>query len=339
MSVSKEWTKRDRRQAADRLKAAFGILWNNAIEKRGEVTYLEIKRISDAINSEGPRILNLDGLPAQIESGLKFACAALDPDKARAKETIKQGVCGLAGGGGLALAWVCIGQLLNPGVWAIIVTFFTGGIAAGPMAIVGITAGVLVAAGAVYAAFQRMSPNERMSKAHDYVTQSIDNWIEYGSENQRVHYSPMSSSPEKHTVSQKEAQDFLLKNAIQHNLAKQDLLAANTLMLYIAKADGLFAEVERNAIKLILNNQEMDNNMNKLDALQHVNRLDHKTRSNIIDWCFQIAQADGKFQVQELTILQEYCDYLGCNFIQKSNQHGVKSIERSAFLKSKHNNP
>lgn len=186
--------KKQREVSANRLKSTFNLLWDQAIkinEKAGQketVSYRDIVRIADAIRAEGSHVLGLDELPGQIDSSLDFACAALDPNKARAKENIKHGLYGLHGAGGLALAAVCLGQLMNPGVWAVVLAFFVGGIPGGPLPVVGIATGLIIAAGAVYAAFQKMSPKERAVKAHDYVMQGIDNWIEYGSSRPRLKF-------------------------------------------------------------------------------------------------------------------------------------------------------
>lgn len=176
-----DYQERKRLDSANKLKTAFNLLWDQAYKMgNGVVTYRDMLRISDAIRSEGSSILELKKLPTQIDIGLNFACATLDPNKARAKETLKNGVAGLGGAGGLALAWICLGQVLSPPMWAVIVAWFTGGIAAGPMAIAGVAGGILIAAGAVYAAFQKMTPQERTAKAYSNVIAAIDNWVKHG---------------------------------------------------------------------------------------------------------------------------------------------------------------
>ena len=102
--------KHQRLDSGNRLKSAFNLLWDKALEENERVgrkeivSYRDITRIADMIRSEGSSILGLDGLPKQIDSSLNFACAALDPNKARAKETLKQGIRNLSDTGGLALA-------------------------------------------------------------------------------------------------------------------------------------------------------------------------------------------------------------------------------------------
>ena len=80
-------------------------------------------RIADALKHEGPLILQLEKLPAQIEASLDFAISSVNPNKASAQTNLKDGTL-LAGSGGFALAAIFLSQLVNPGVWALFVTFF-----------------------------------------------------------------------------------------------------------------------------------------------------------------------------------------------------------------------
>lgn len=307
--------KKQRLTAANKLKATFNLMYDRALEineqkgSKGTLSHRDILRIAEAVRAEGPGILGLSTLPKQIDAGLSFACAVLDPNQARAEETIKQGLGGLAGAGGLALAWVCLGQLLNPGIWAMIVAFFTGGIAGGPLAIVGVAAGVLIMAGAVFSSFQKMSPEERSVKAHEYVTYGIDNWVEYGSDDK-----PISSQ---------EAKDFVEANAAQHNLSMKAVLASATLMMNVANADGVFSDVERHKMNLLLN-PEVEKRFKTSEALEHIKQLNSDRVAEVIDWCFQIAHADGIFHSNEIETLKRYCQELNVDFIAKAEAYGIK---------------
>lgn len=309
--------KKQRLDAANRLKAAFNLMWDRALEisehkgQQNTVSYRDIVRISDAIRAEGSKILGLSGLPKQIDSGLSFACAATDPNKVRAEETIKNGLSGLGGAGGLALAWVCLGQLMNPGMWAIVVAFFTGGIAGGPLAIVGIAAGLLVMAGAVFTAFQKMSPEERAAKAHNYVMHGIDNWVEYGSDDVAVSYEDAKKSVET--------------SAARYGMSFQDILAPATLMMNVANADGVFVDVERHTINLLLKDTEVSKRLRTSEALEYIKRSNPNKAAEIIDWCFQIAHADGIFHSNEVEALKRYCKELNVDFSSKARLYSVKT--------------
>ena len=125
-------------------------------------------------------------LPDPINASLQFAISAVDPNKTRSKENLKKGLAGLSGTAGLSLAAVCLGQLLNPGLWAIVFAFFAGGIAGGPLAVFGIGTGLLMVGGGVYTAFQKMTPQERAKKAHEFVMKGIDNWIKTGGDEKEL---------------------------------------------------------------------------------------------------------------------------------------------------------
>ncbi|MBE9062900.1 TerB family tellurite resistance protein [cf. Phormidesmis sp. LEGE 11477] len=310
--------KQQRQEAANKLKATFNLLWDRAIEhneqvgQKNTVSYRDIVRIADAIRSEGHKILELDSLPHQIDTGLKFACAALDPNKARAKETLKQGLCGLHGGGGLALAAACLGQLMNPGIWASVTAFFLGGMPGGPLPIVGIAAGLVIAAGAVYAAFQKMSPSERATKAHDCVMKGINNWIEYGSKDK--------------PVTPQDIKDSISQNAAQYGLSSRDYQASFSLMMNVAYADGILVEAERSVVTLFLEGTEVDKRLNRSESIEKIKQLGTTKASEIIDWCFQVASADGVVHSREVEILKRYCQALSIDFNAKAKAHGIQLL-------------
>lgn len=308
--------KAKRQIAANKLKAAFNLLWDKAIEinfKNGQkntVSYRDIVRIADAIRADGTKILGLGSLPKQIDASLDFACAALDPNKARAQESIKHGLGGLGGAGGLALAYICLGQLLNPGIWATVVAFFVGGIPGGPLPVVGIAAGLLIAAGAVYASFQRMSLEERSTKAHDYVMSGIDNWVDYGSKDVVLSYEA--------------AQETIKQSASEHGLYYQDFLAFDSLMMNVANADGIFSDSERSAIDLLLGGKQLNKRLNRTEAIETIKHLGHSKASKAMDWCFQVAHADGVFHSGEIELLKRYCQELNVDFDARAKLYGLR---------------
>lgn len=312
--------KANRTIAAEKIRLAFNVLWNRSLqihEQRGEkdtVSYQDIVRISEALRAEGSRMMGLDGLPPQILTGLQFATAALDPNKARSKETFKTGLSGISGASGLALAFTSLGQFLNPGLWAIVSAFFVGGIPGGPLPIVGMAAGIAIAVGAVFMAFQKMTPNERTVNAHGFVMKGIDNWIENGSAN-------------KPAIAQ-EAQEFLEKSISDSGLTKKDIAAAYSLMMSVAHADLFFVTEERIAINTLLDGQGFTTFFNPNEALEHVKSLNKNKARLLVDWCFQIARADGKFHENECRRLQEYCRQLDLDLNSELfEKHGMKSLK------------
>ena len=300
---------------ANKLKAAFNLLWDKALEvnettkRREVVSYRDITRMADIVRSEGPNILGLNSLPKQIDSGLSFSCAALDPNKARAKETLKQGIGGLSGAGGLALVWVCLGQLMNPGVWATVVAFFVGGIPGGPIPVVGIAVGLFIAIGAVWAAFQKMSPEEKAVKAHEYVMKGIDNWVEYGS-------SDVAASI-------KDGQNSVAASAEQHGFLVQELSAPLILIMNVANADGIYHEAEKEIVNLLFRELQLKVQPNLKEAIQTVNELNQDKRLKIVEWCFQVARADGIFHANEVETLRYYCKVLGVDFDANARNYGL----------------
>jgi uncharacterized membrane protein YebE (DUF533 family) len=306
----------DRKNAANQLKAALNLLWHESIRinkessHRDVVSYIDMVRIADAIRSDGATILGLESLPESIESGLKFATAALDPNRARAEETLKNGLAGLGGAGGLALAYVCLAQLMNPGLWASLVAMFVGGVAAGPFVIVGITAGLLMAAGAVYTAFQKMSPEERTAKAHLFVMNGIDNWVEYGSQDK--------------PIKKQQVEATIAEDASAYNLSIEDAIAIGTLLLNIANSDGIFTDEERMNIHHFLGKGDLDSRMKTTQALDHIKDLSSGKIAQITDWLFQVAQSDNVFHEKEIETLQRYCQKLGVDFTSYAKKYELR---------------
>lgn len=306
----------DRKNAANQLKAALNLLWHESIRinkessHRDVVSYIDMVRIADAIRSDGATILGLESLPESIESGLKFATAAVDPNRARAEETLKNGLAGLGGAGGLALAYVCLAQLMNPGLWASLVAMVVGGVAAGPFVIVGITAGLLMAAGAVYTAFQKMSPEERTAKAHLFVMNGIDNWVEYGSQDEPIKKQQIEAT--------------IAEDASAYNLSIEDAIAIGTLLLNIANSDGVFTDEERMNINHFIGKDDLDSRMKTTQALDHIKDLSSGKIAQITDWLFQVAQSDNVFHEKEIETLQRYCQKLGVDFTSYAKKYELR---------------
>lgn len=118
-------TKNERSEKAQTLISAFNVLWNQSL-KNGELTYVDMVRISDIVKHEGSKILEEPDLPKIIHSGLLYAQASVDPNKERSKATMKKAASLVGGTGGLALISVAVGALVAPSKWAIVVAFFYG---------------------------------------------------------------------------------------------------------------------------------------------------------------------------------------------------------------------
>jgi len=156
---------------ANQLKALFNLAWDDALQRNnGVLSYRDMVRISDAMKrSACPKVLGTYAVPKEIEAGLIMACAVVDPNEVRLTENLKAIWAVITSGGGLGiLAWG-IFTLLNPGVLAAVSAIFFGGIAGGPIAFAAIPAGIAIAVGALYVTLQNMTPQERATKAHNYV--------------------------------------------------------------------------------------------------------------------------------------------------------------------------
>ena len=96
------------------------------------------------------------------------------------KANVKKSVSLAGGAGGASLVWICLGQIINPGILASAAAIFTGGIAGGILAPVGIIGGVSLIVASLYSTMQKMTPQERTVKCHAMVMRAIDKWIKYG---------------------------------------------------------------------------------------------------------------------------------------------------------------
>lgn len=168
----------DRLKSGNILRTCFNQLWDKALEineKSGisGISYNDMNAIVNILRTDGPDIMGYAALPPTIDAGLQMATAILDPNKERMKANVKKGVS-LAGGA--SLVWICLGQILNPGILASAAAIFTGGI----LAPVGIIGGVSLIVASLYSTMQKMTPQERTVKCHAMVMRAIDKWIKYG---------------------------------------------------------------------------------------------------------------------------------------------------------------
>lgn len=175
----------DRLKSGNILRTCFNQLWDKALEineKSGisGISYNDMNAIVNILRTDGPDIMGYAALPPTIDVGLQMAIAALDPNKERMKANLKKSVSLAGGAGGLSLIWICLGQLLNPGVVATVVAFFAGGIAGGILAPIGIVGGISLIVASLYSSMQKMTPQERTVKCHSVVMKAIDRWIKYG---------------------------------------------------------------------------------------------------------------------------------------------------------------
>lgn len=153
----------DRLKSGNILRTCFNQLWDKALEineKSGisGISYNDMNAIVNILRTDGPDIMGYAALPPTIDVGLQMATAILDPNKERMKANVKKSVSLAGGAGGASLVWICLGQILNPGILASAAAIFTGGIAGGILAPVGIIGGVSLIVASLYSTMQKMTP-------------------------------------------------------------------------------------------------------------------------------------------------------------------------------------
>jgi uncharacterized tellurite resistance protein B-like protein len=289
------------------LKAAFNLMWDESLKRNDKsLPYRDMTRIADAVRLEGPGIMGIDILPNSINSSLQFAISAVDPNKARSKENLKKGLAGLSGATGLSLAAVCLGQLLNPGLWAIVVTFFAGGVAGGPLAVFGIGAGLLMVAGGVYAAFQKMTPQERAKKAHEFVMKGIDCWIEKGGD-EKIVIEMQHETPSKITNNTPTPE-------ISSDFSENELAACSVILKQVSSVDGKISDEELKTIKDALGIVSQNADITFTDAINLFQGNSLKKRKELVSWCFGVAYVDGHLHPRENDILKKICSDLTVDY-------------------------
>lgn len=282
----------ERSIVANKLKAAFNVMWEEAIgisDHKDEITYRDISRIADVIKHEGPKILGCRDLPKQIDAVLPYAVAIADPNKQRLSESLKYLFSGVSGVGGIALIAIMLGQLLNPGLWAIVVAFVAGGVAGGPLAVLGIAGGVILVASAVYIAMSKKTPQERSVEIHKVISAAIDNWIKYGSEETGLdEESKMLSklSDDKHA-------------------------ALVRILWSVIKADGKEKKAEKDLVMSMIGTQHHNDDISMKKALAELRKLSKYDREMIMLMCEEIAFIDNEIKDEEKKILDEISLGLG----------------------------
>ena len=185
-------SEQERRQQAEALRTAFHALWTEAQAKNaregqeGLITYTNMNHIADILRTDAPRYFDGGHLPATIDAGLQLAITLLDPSKGRMKANLKKALCLAGGASGAGLIWICLAQILNPGLLASVAAFFAGGVAGSILAPVGVVGGISLLVASLYAAMQKMTPQQRTVKCHSLVMQAIDKWIKNGEKNDRI---------------------------------------------------------------------------------------------------------------------------------------------------------
>jgi uncharacterized tellurite resistance protein B-like protein len=261
-------------------------------------------RIADALKHEGPIIMRHKKLPAQIEASLDFAVSSVNPNKASTQANLKHGLSLLAGSGGLTLAAIFLGQLVNPGAWAIIVTFFVGGIAGGPVAIIGVAGGLLLVTGSIYAAYQKMTPHERAVKAHEFVMKGIDNWIQNGG-SEDVMPRPV---PSEHLDNMKPERE------LPESFSEQELSAADAILKHVSSCDGDVSEAELRMIEDAIGIMEEAGRLDYKEAIKLIKTANLEKRKEVVAWCFGVAYSDKSLHPKEDETLRDICSKLEVDY-------------------------
>jgi len=280
------------------LKAVFNQLWDESVQRNKKtLPYRDMTRIADALKHEGPIILKLETLPVQIEAGLEFAISSVNPNKASTQTNLKHGISLLTGGGGLALAAIFLGQLVNPGAWAVVVTLFIGGVAGGPLAIIGVTCGVVAVTGSIYAAFRKMSPQERAIKAHEFVMKGIDNWIEKGGNEEKM----VDSGSFDRLGREKPVRE------LSDKFSDQELSAVDAILKHIASCDGDVSDEELKMIEDSIGIGKKTGILEYEDAIKLIQSANLEKRKEVVAWCFGIAYSDKSLHPKEDEALRSIC--------------------------------
>jgi uncharacterized tellurite resistance protein B-like protein len=312
---------------ANKLKAVFNTLWDQALKmnkKQGNtevLSYRDMVRISDAIRMEGPGVIGLESLPKQIDAGLFFAISAVDPNEVRSKENLKNGFSAVSGASGLALVSICLGQLINPGVWALVAAFFAGGIAGGPLAIVGVAGGLLLITMAVYKSFEEMSPIERAKKSHEFVMNGIDQWVKDNTSS--------ANQPKKIFKSQKKPSLINKLNNLIDDTIEQPITAVSALIDGAEKAhdyitseiDNLTGNSTNSPIKPIKPHETQEDIPSDEKFGELVNGLSERHIAAAGVLMQRVALADGVFHGKE----KDYINMItsGINHPDLDNKMGV----------------
>lgn len=305
-----------RTQSGNALKAAFNLMWDKAIhlnksaESKEFVSYRDMVRIADAIRAEGPGILSLKKLPNRVDAGLYLAVSIVDPNKARLAENIKKSYSAFGGMSGLALIAVCLGQILNPGVWASLIAIFSGGIASGPLAPVGIAAGITLLVGSIYIATQKMSSKERAVKSHDIFMRCVDEWIKNGDEQDVSAISGIENS---------------MQNALLSSFNNEERSAALSLMSKFAIKNGIICK-EKMEIVEQASCQKKYFSLDDAISLDIIKALSLDKRKEFLTWCFAVATVNNELDSCDIIKLKKLAADLNIDYDSIASLYQIETL-------------
>lgn len=283
-----------RQVAANKLKAAFDRLWEEALSAGDQtLAHRDMARIAETLRAEGPALLTTDAMPSEIDAGLHFALAAVDPSLARAREELGRGLFELRGAAGLSLAVLCLEGLIDPGAWALVVAFATAGRADGAAPAEGVAAGLRVAARSIVAAMQALSPQQRAGRTRQAVQGALEAWAECGRE--------ADESAELRVGTFRPFWDGAEERAgIGPALA--------TMMLRVAEASADVSAEELQVIEEAIGDAEPFTLELALDELRVLPELE---KLRVVELCCHVAMADGSMDSSERLVLQHLVTELG----------------------------
>lgn len=276
-----------RKLAANKLKAAFDCLWEEALSAGDKtLTHRDMSRIVETLRTEGPVLLTTDGLPEEIGAGLHFSLAAVDPSPARAREELARGLYQLRGAAGLSLAVLCLEDLIDPGAWSLMVAFANSSDRAAGARDGGVAAGIRVASRAIVSAMHRLSPQERARRTREMVHGAIEGWAECGRDADAAAESRVGSFCPVWSAegSQKEIGPALA-----------------AVMMRVAEASAKVSPEELQVIEEAIGDAEpftIDRALGELGALSEGDRL------RVVELCCHVAMADGSVDSSEQLVLQ-----------------------------------
>jgi len=297
--------KKEKSKKGNVLKAIFNQLWDESIKRNeGKLPYRDIVRIADAIKHEGPEVLERESLPAEIEAGLELAVAVVDPDKIRTKQHLQHAFSLLSGTSGIWLVAVCLGAIINPGMWAAFVAFIAGGVAAGPLAVAGVAAGLAALSASLYVSFRKMQPNERAVLAHKCVSKGIEAWINNDGSCGAAEKTPVQASMLDEKISLEQLSVF----------NDEELAAIHSILRHIASCDGAEVEEELKTVYEVLGIQHADTFPDYKEAVELIKQIDQEKRRQVVVWSVAVAYADKELHHKEDRALKQLCKDLRIDY-------------------------
>lgn len=270
-SKDKEENRKEKGQA---LKTYFTEQWEKNTDDDGVMSFKGISIVAENLRQKGPDILGTSSMPDKIEGTIVMSLGILNPEEQMKKEYLRRGTEILVGGGGLFLLISMLIQVLAPPMIAVIVAFFAGGIAGGPLAIFGIAAGLAILTGVVIHALKTKSPKETSDYCFYCISEGINSWISKGSDNSE-----------------------------SVKLSKKELKASYVLYIEVAKADGHFDESEKLMIKSLCSESETD--MTFHQAIEYLKKAPVIKKKLIIEYCETVAKADKNYDESEKKLIKD----------------------------------